>query len=232
MLQPGQLITGRKVIAEKFGVTESKVQRILKDFESEQQIEQQTSNKNRLVTILSWSDYQNVEQQDERQMNDKRTTDEHKQEVKKERSKEIKNKDLKDIKESGQAKASPSPSKRFIPPTLEEVKAYCEERQNGIDADKWIDYYISNGWMVGRNKMKDWKATVRYWERNTISNYQKQNTAKPSKPYIPTVSKNDAPASTMTEEEKQALLQKYAEAEKKQAEAETAVTKIDDSDWR
>ena len=188
MLQPGQLITGRKVIAEKFGVTESKVQRILKDFESEQQIEQQTSNKNRLVTILSWSDYQNVEQQDERQMNDKRTTDEHKQEVKKERSKEIKNKDLKDIKESGQAEASPSPSKRFIPPTLEEVKSYREERQNGIDADKWIDYYISNGWMVGRNKMKDWKSTVRYWERNTISNYQKQNTAKPSEPYIPTVS--------------------------------------------
>lgn len=56
--------------------------------------------------------------------------------------------------------------KRFVPPTLEEVQAYCKERRNSVDAEKFIDYYTSNGWCVGKNKMKDWKAAVRTWERN------------------------------------------------------------------
>lgn len=54
---------------------------------------------------------------------------------------------------------------RFIPPTVEEVKAYCVERGNGIDAEYFVDHYIANGWMVGKAKMKDWKATIRKWER-------------------------------------------------------------------
>lgn len=76
ILQPGQLITGRKSIADKFKISESKVQRILKLFENEQQIEQQNGNKNRLVTILSWLDYQDSEHQDEQLVNNKRTTSE------------------------------------------------------------------------------------------------------------------------------------------------------------
>ena len=56
--------------------------------------------------------------------------------------------------------------KRFVPPTLEEVKAYCTERGNDVDAQRFVDYYTSNGWQVGKNKMKDWKAAVRTWERN------------------------------------------------------------------
>ena len=59
---------------------------------------------------------------------------------------------------------------RFTPPTIEEVQAYCQERQNGVDAERFIDYYSSNGWMVGKNKMKDWKAAVRTWERNGYGN--------------------------------------------------------------
>ena len=50
-------------------------------------------------------------------------------------------------------------------PSLEEVVAYCQERQNGIDPNKWFDFYTSNGWKVGKNPMKDWKAAVRTWER-------------------------------------------------------------------
>ena len=61
-------------------------------------------------------------------------------------------------------------AKRFTPPTLEEVTAYCIERGNNVDAQHFIDYYTSNGWLVGKNKMKDWKAAVRTWERNGYSN--------------------------------------------------------------
>lgn len=58
-------------------------------------------------------------------------------------------------------------AKRFAPPTLEEVKAYCSERNNSVDAQRFIDYYTSNGWKVGKNSMKDWKAAVRNWERDS-----------------------------------------------------------------
>lgn len=58
-------------------------------------------------------------------------------------------------------------SKPFVKPTREEVRAYCIERGNDIDPDKFYDYYESNGWMVGKSKMKDWKAAVRTWERNS-----------------------------------------------------------------
>lgn len=75
-LQKGQLITGRKSISEKLKINESKVQRILKTLENEQQIEQQNGNKNRLITILSWDKYQQDEQQTEQQVNNNRTTSE------------------------------------------------------------------------------------------------------------------------------------------------------------
>ena len=55
--------------------------------------------------------------------------------------------------------------KRFTPPTLEEVRSYCQERQNDVDAEAFIDFYTSKDWMVGKNKMKDWKACVRTWEK-------------------------------------------------------------------
>jgi len=54
--------------------------------------------------------------------------------------------------------------KRFVPPSLDEVQAYCTERGNGIDAQAFIDFYASKGWMVGKTKMTDWKAAVRTWE--------------------------------------------------------------------
>lgn len=54
----------------------------------------------------------------------------------------------------------------FIKPTVEEIKEYCDSRENGIDANSFYDFYESKGWMIGKNKMKDWKSAVRTWERN------------------------------------------------------------------
>jgi hypothetical protein len=53
---------------------------------------------------------------------------------------------------------------RFIPPAMEEVIAYCRDRGKGVDAERWWDFYASKGWMVGKNKMKDWQAACRTWE--------------------------------------------------------------------
>lgn len=59
--------------------------------------------------------------------------------------------------------------KKFKKPTLDEVKEYCLERCNNIKAEQFIDYYEANGWKVGKNSMKDWKASIRTWERNKIN---------------------------------------------------------------
>jgi hypothetical protein len=55
----------------------------------------------------------------------------------------------------------------FQKPTPEEVAAYCKERGRGVDPFKWHNYYAANGWHVGRNPMKDWRAAVRTWEKET-----------------------------------------------------------------
>lgn len=64
----------------------------------------------------------------------------------------------------------------FKKPTLEEVEEYCNERQNNIDPQRFIDYYTANGWKVGRNSMKDWKAAVRTWERSNNDKPAKKKT--------------------------------------------------------
>lgn len=69
---------------------------------------------------------------------------------------------------------------RFHPPTIEEIRDYCLERKSNVDANRFFDFYESKGWMVGKNKMKDWKAAVRNWEKtdnnksyvHPIANYQ------------------------------------------------------------
>jgi len=153
ILQPGQLTTGRRQLAVNSKISESKVQRILSAFENAQLIEQQASNKNRLISIVSWSSLQDSEQQNERQMNNERTTSEQQANT----LEEIKNKRTKE-------KGIPRP--RFIPPTVEEVSAYCAERNNCVDPQHFVDYYDANGWVQGKGKpIKDWKAAVRTWER-------------------------------------------------------------------
>lgn len=68
--------------------------------------------------------------------------------------------------DSAESQPAPKPHKRFQPPTLEEVIDYCEERKNRVDPLRFYNHYVRVGWMVGKNKMKDWRAAVRYWERD------------------------------------------------------------------
>ena len=62
-------------------------------------------------------------------------------------------------KETGKEKPT-----AFSPPTLEQVETYCQSRINSVDAQKFVDFYTAKNWMIGRNKMKDWQASVRTWE--------------------------------------------------------------------
>lgn len=81
----------------------------------------------------------------------------------------------KEIEIDSSAKSTTTKRKRFEKPTLSEIKQYCIERNNKVNAEHFFDYYESNGWKVGKNSMKDWKAAVRTWER---SEYRKPTTTK------------------------------------------------------
>lgn len=74
-----------------------------------------------------------------------------------------------------ESKKGAKSNSRFTPPTREEAEAYVKaERLGKVDLDKFFDYYASNGWKVGKNSMKDWRATLRNWNRNEV------NTVRPS----------------------------------------------------
>ena len=71
-------------------------------------------------------------------------------------------------------------NKIFKPPSVDDVRAYCTERGNNVDPQSFVDFYESKGWMIGKNKMKDWKAAVRTWERSETKTRQ-EGTAKLAK---------------------------------------------------
>jgi len=93
---------------------------------------------------------------------------------------------------------SKAKAKRFIPPTIEEVQAYCKERNNNVDPEQFINFYSAKDWMIGKNKMKDWKAAVRTWEKRSGN----QSTTQPKHKY------NQYPQRTYTDTD-------YAELERK-----------------
>lgn len=68
-------------------------------------------------------------------------------------------------------------------PTLDEIRAYCEERQNNIDPEQFYDFYASKGWKIGKSPMKDWKACVRTWEKRRKEESEEKSTTR-SSPYI------------------------------------------------
>jgi hypothetical protein len=79
-------------------------------------------------------------------------------------------KDKKPSKNPSQPKKTQS-----VNPTLQEVKDYCLERKNSVNPEKWINHYEANGWKVGKNSMKNWKACIRTWENSDYNNLAPKN---------------------------------------------------------
>ena len=75
-----------------------------------------------------------------------------------------------------QEKVKKRESSAFRAPSVDEVRAYCSERGNDVDPEHFVAYYQSNGWKVGRNPMKDWKAAVRSWEKRDLERGEPKTT--------------------------------------------------------
>lgn len=106
----------------------------------------------------------------------------HKQDGSKEEAKEKdkeKEKEKEKDKEKEKEKGNEKNKKIFIPPTPADVGAYCREKGYDIDPEAFVDFYTSKGWMIGKNKMSDWRAAVRTWTRSQRPQRQ-EKTAKPN----------------------------------------------------
>lgn len=164
-LQPGQLLTGRTKLVEETGINRSKIERILKTFENEQQIEQQTSTKNRVITILSWHKYQFSEQQNEQQVSNKRATSEQQVST---NNNVITKECNKEIKKSRVAKL----------PTVEDFISYSTEQGfKHIDPSHIWHYYNSRNWLKANGKkVVNWKNTLRDWEEREMTSGRSKST--------------------------------------------------------
>ena len=83
-----------------------------------------------------------------------------------------------EIEKDSSAKSNTIKRKRFEKPSISDIQQYCIERNNNVNAEQFFDYYESNGWKVGKNSMKDWKAAVRTWERNRYDQPVKSKNSK------------------------------------------------------
>ena len=181
-IEPGQAIIKQKNLAAELGFSPQQIRTALKKLESTGEIVLNPTNRFTIATVENWRMYQDDDEQNnkritleqhsnntqitnEQQTDNTRATNLH---ILKE-SKKVRNKEIN--KESGRV---------FTPPSVEQVREYCSSRGNSVDAESFVDFYESKGWMVGKNKMKDWKAAVRTWER---SRNEKQDAVKEKKKY-------------------------------------------------
>lgn len=158
----GSLITGRRVLAEELNLSEQQIRTALSHLKSTNEITIKPTTRFSVITIVNYDRYQQVNQQDDQEAtnnqpssNQRPTTIEEFKNNKNNKNKEFKENDT----PNGVSKR-----KCFTPPSLEEVQAYCQERDNNVDPQRFIDFYESKGWLVGKNKMKSWEAAVRTWE--------------------------------------------------------------------
>lgn len=163
--EPGQFVTSLDGIVKQCGkgITTQNVRSALARFEKLDFLTNESTKTGRLVTILNWRTYQ-VEYPQANKDTNKEVTKTQQRGNKEVTPNNNDNNDNNEIMKKDNIADKP-PTQKFVPPSLEEVTAYCRERHNDVNPQKWHDFYSAKGWMVGKNKMKDWKAAVRTWEQ-------------------------------------------------------------------
>lgn len=151
-IKRGQLVSGIYKLSEGTGLSVQETRTALKKLKKSQNLTSNATNKFTIYTIEKYEDYQRNGERptssatNEQQTSNKRAT--------------TNNNDNNDNKKERGKKTS-----RFCPPAVNDVKGYMGEIQaRGFTAEQFVDFYESKGWMVGKTKMKDWRAAVRQWK--------------------------------------------------------------------
>ena len=172
LIKRGEVVTSYKSIADELGITEKNARTAINHLKQTGEVASTKYSKFQVIKLNNYDKFQSSRQADG-QASDRQTAGNGQASGNNQRNKEskkLRNKESNSIS-----------TKNFVPPTLEEVKAYCSERKNNIDAEKFYDYYSANGWVQGKGKpIKDWKACVRTWERRGFRKPIEDNKEPPS----------------------------------------------------
>jgi hypothetical protein len=136
-IKAGSCVTSWENLAKEIGLTVKQTRTAMAKLEASKEVARYTTNKWQAVSLIKWDKLQVEFTKEGKQMGKQRAT----------------TKEYKEIKNI------------FKRPSVQEIEAYCLEEKLNLNAQSFIDYYDSNGWKVGKNQMKDWKATVRRWAK-------------------------------------------------------------------
>lgn len=170
-VQPGQMVTSLESIAKKAGagISIRNVRTALQRFEKLEFLTNESTKRGRLITIVNWRVFQDNENQPDKQPDNYLT---------KTRQRPDNYQELKELKNiisvASESATEEIKARKIIPPTVEEVTQYCLERKNGIHPEQFIDFYSAKNWYIGKNKMKDWQAAIRTWEKNRVEPFAKK----------------------------------------------------------
>jgi len=156
-IERGQIITSLQSLKSQTGISTQSLRTCLKRLESTGEIAQKSTNRYRLITICHYDTYQT----DQQATNNQPTSNQQATNKQLTTNKNVKNEKNDNNEKKERAH---SPKKHFVKPSVEQVRLYAKSIGYIFDAGRFIDYYESNGWMVGRTHMKDWKAAVRTWK--------------------------------------------------------------------
>lgn len=158
----GSLITGRNALAKELSLTPSKIRTSLENLKKTGELTSKTTNRFSMITICKYDTYNDLDFKNRQPDTNRSPAD---------RQQIATNKNEKNEKNIYYGE------KKFRVPTTEELGQYFGERGSAspsVDAERFFDYYESKGWLVGKTKMKDWKAAVRNWIKNS-QKWEKQN---------------------------------------------------------
>ena len=174
----GSLATTEQKLSYETGLSRQQIRTAMNKLISTNEISKSSNKEYTVIKVLKYDDYQVNSTVSTSDVIIPGTIDTYVNETNKHGTKSTKQLlNKKNIRrEEDNPPISPLKGGRFVPPTADEVREYCEERGNGINADDFVDFYQSKGWMVGKNKMKDWKAAVRTWERSRKPTATEDNT--------------------------------------------------------
>lgn len=153
VIKAGQFVTSLQGLSDRSGLSVQSVRTALKKLQSTGEISVKSTNKNTLITVIKWADFQIVEE-NQQSINNQLTNNQ--QTINKQSTTNKNDKNEKNDKKVRNI---------FRKPTLEEVHSYISEKGLNVDAEYFYDYYESNGWTVGKNHMKSWQSTLNNWSR-------------------------------------------------------------------
>ena len=167
----GQLNRSISSLAERWGWSKSKATRFFNDLKADGMVTVESDHNRTTITIENYTTMQDAWRTSGSRTVNERNTDETRAVHERNHTNNEKNVKNEKKKEEG----TPIPLRNVIPPTLEMVRQYCDERHSNVDPDYFYDYYESRNWMLGKTKMKDWQASFRTWEKKNFDKQKKQH---------------------------------------------------------